>query len=158
MIEHKPLYQAMINAVSQTLENMVFMEAMEHFNCSYEIPADEVVCNSILINDPIQGEIKLAMSKSLLRKLTCNLFSMGEDEIEPSQMDDILNELLNTIVGLFMTNLLSDNQEYKIGLPESANKFLPEIDAGTIVWKLMTSEEDAIQIFATGTSLTELNE
>ena len=146
----------MISAVSQTLENMAFMEAMEHFNPKYEIPTDEVVCNSILINDPIQGEIKLAMSKSLLLKLTCNLFSLGEDEIDPSQMDDILNELLNTIVGLFMTNLLSDNQEYKIGLPEAEITGLPEIDASTIVWKLMTSEEDAIQIFATGASLVEL--
>ena len=158
MIEHKPLYQAMITAVSKTLENMVFMEAMEHFDSAYELPADDVVCNSILINDPIQGEIKFAMTKTLLRKLTGNIFSLDDDEIEPEQMDDILNELLNTIVGLFMTNLLADNQEYKIGLPESHNEKVPEVDASTIVWKLMTSEEDAIQIFATGASLVALKD
>lgn len=158
MIEHKPLYQSMINAVSKTLENMAFMEVMEHSNRNYEIPADELACNSILINDPIQGEITLAMSKSLLLKLTCDLFSIEEGEVEPAQMDDILNELLNTIVGLFMTNLLADNQEYKIGLPELGGTDLPEINANTIIWKLMTGEEEAIQVFAAGASLTDLKE
>ncbi len=158
MIEHNPLYQAMISAVSQTLENMVFMEAMEHFDPSYQIPADEVAHNSILINDPIQGEIVLSMTKNLLRKITGHIFTLDDDKIEKAQMDDILNELLNTIAGLFMTKLLADNQEYRIGLPEFTNENLPEVDANTIVWKLMTSEEDAIQIFATGASLVALKD
>lgn len=158
MIVHKPLYQSMINAVSQTLENMAFMEVMEHVDRTYEIPAEELVWNSLLINDPVQGEIRLAMSKDLLGKLAGNIFAIADDEITQSQMDDILNELLNTIVGLFLTNLLSDDQEYKMGLPELGEEGLPEVDANTITWKLMTDEEDALQIFAIGTSLIALNE
>ena len=158
MIEHKPLYQAMINAVSQTLENMVFMEVMEHFDRSYEIPAEELVWTSLLINDPVQGEIRLAMSNDLLKKLTGNVFGIDPEDITQPQMDDILNELLNTIVGLFLTNLLADNQEYKMGLPELGEEPLPEIDADTIVWKLMTSDEDPLQIYATGASIVALND
>jgi hypothetical protein len=158
MIEHSPLYQSMINAVSQTLENMAFMEVMEHFDRSYEIPAGELVWNSLLINDPIQGEVRLAMSKTFLKTLTGNIFGMDDEEITQQQMDDILNELLNTIVGLFLSNLLADDQEYEMGLPEPGDEKLPEIDTNTIVWKLMTGEEDALQIFAAGASLVALKD
>jgi hypothetical protein len=158
MIEHSPLYQSMINAVSQTLENMAFMEVMEHFDRSYEIPAEELVWNSLLINDPVQGEVRLAMSKTFLKTLTGNIFGLDDEEITQQQMDDILNELLNTIVGLFLTNLLADDQEYEMGLPEQGEEELPEIDANTIVWKLMTGEEDALQIFAAGASLVALKD
>ena len=158
MIKHNPLYQSMINAVSQTLENMVFMEVMEHFDRSYEIPAEDLVWNSLLINDPVQGEIRLAMAKTFLEKLTENIFSIDHNEITQPQLDDILNELLNTIVGLFLTNLLEDDQEYKMGLPELGEEELPEHDANTIIWKLMTDGEDALQIFATGASLVALKD
>jgi len=158
MIKHNPLYQAMITAASQTLENMVFMEVMEHFDRSYEIPTEDLAWNSLLVNDPIQGEIRLAMSKTLMKKLTGNIFGIDDDEITQPQMDDILNELLNTIVGLFLTNLLEGDQEYKMGLPELGEGELPEIDANTIVWKLMTDGEDALQIFAAGASLVALKD
>ena len=158
MIKHKPLYQAMITAISQTLENMVFMEVMEHFDRSYEIPADDLAWNSLLINDPVQGEIRLAMPKTFLKQLTGNIFSIDDDEITQAQTDDILNELLNTIVGLFLTNLLEDDQEYKMGLPELGEEELPEVDANTIVWKLMTDGEDALLVYAAGASLVALKD
>jgi len=158
MIEHKPLYQAMITATSQTLENMIFSEAMEHFDRSYKIPANELIWTSILINNPVQGEIILAMSKPSLKNMTANIFSLDLDAVEDAQTNDIINELLNTIVGLFMTNLVTDNQTYQIGLPEVSEDELPEIDANTICWKLMTGDEEAIQIFANGESLVALND
>ena len=158
MIEHNPLYQSMINAVSQTLENMAFIEVMEHFDRSYEIPAEEVVWNSLLINDPVQGEIRLAMSKQSLRALTSHIFGIDDGEITQSHTLDILNELLNTIVGVFLTNFFADNQEYDMGLPEPGEGDLPEVDANTIVWKLMTGDEDSIQIHACGASLVVLKD
>ena len=158
MIEHKPLYQAMIHAVSQTLENMAFMEAMEHTDRNYQIPLEELVWASLLVHDPVQGELRLAMPQNLLRKLTVGVFSMDEEEITETQMQDILNELLNTIAGLFMTNLLADDQPYKLGLPQLGEGELPPVDADTIVWKLMTSDEDPLQLYAAGAPLVALKD
>ncbi|MDX2495277.1 MAG: chemotaxis protein CheX [Desulfuromusa sp.] len=158
MIKHNPLYQAMITAVSHTLENMIFMEVREHFDRSYEIPAEDLGWNRLLVNNPVQAEIRLAMSKTLMKKLTGNIFGIDDDEITQAQLDDTLNELLNTIVGLFLTNLFEGDQEYKMGLPELGEGELPEIDANTIVWKLMTDGEDALQIFASGASLIALKD
>ncbi len=156
MIEHKPFYQSMKEAVSKTLENMAFMEAAEHFDQDYEIPVDNLVWVSMLIHDPVQGELRLAMSQSLLKNLTGSIFSLDDDEITQDQMDDIMQELLNTIGGLFMTNLLLDNQTYQLGLPEHGEGEMPELEPNSVVWKLMTADEDPLQLFAIGAPLVAL--
>lgn len=158
MIKHKPLYQAMQQAVSQTLENMAFMEVLEHYDPSCTIPAAELAWASLLIADPVQGEIRLAMSKTLLTKLTAAIFALDPEEISQAQMDDILHELLNTIGGLFMTKLLEDDQTYALGLPEAGEGALPELEENAVSWKLMTADEDPLQLFAVGSSLVALND
>jgi hypothetical protein len=158
MLKHKPLYQAMQKAASQTLENMAFMEVLEHYDPNYEIPAAELAWASLLISDPVQGEIRLAMTKTFQKKLTMAFFCLDPEEITQAQMDDILHELLNTIAGLFMTNLLADDQTYALGLPEAGEGALPELEEDAIIWKLMTDDEDPLQLFALGTSLVALNE
>ncbi len=156
-MEHTPLYQAMLAAVCQTLENMAFTEAMEHYNPEYNIPAADLVWSSILIQDPAQGEIRLAMPVEVLKKLTGAIFGLPEEEITPSQMDDILHELLNTIAGLFMTELLEADQTFKLGLPEHGEGPVPEAEENAVVWKLMTADEDPLQIVASGAPLVALN-
>lgn len=158
MIEHNPLYQAMLDAISQTLENMAFTEAREHYDQSYEIPAEELAWAYLMILDPVQGEIRLALSRAALIELTTAIFALEEEEISQAQKDDILQEILNTVAGLFMTYLLPDNQAFKIGLPEPGEGPLPEVDADTISWKLMTGEESPLQIQISGNSLVALKD
>jgi hypothetical protein len=57
-----------------------------------------------------------------------------------------------------MTNLLNADQEYQLGLPELGEGELPEVDSDTIVWKLMTSDEDALQIFVNGAAFVAFKE
>jgi CheY-specific phosphatase CheX len=158
MLEHKPLYQAMKKAVSTTLENMVFLEALEHYDQEYEIPVEDLAWSTLLIQDPVQGEIRLAMTKDFLKRLTASVFALDEDEITQAQMDDALHELVNTIAGLFMTNLMADSQTFQLGLPEHGEGELPELEPGSVVWRLMTVDEDPLQVFATGVSLLALND
>lgn len=157
MNENKPLYQAMLQAVGQTLENMAFTEALEHYDPNLQIPPEELTWTSILIHDPVQGEVRLAMGKTLLLNLTAGIFALDEDKVSQSQQDDILHELLNTIAGLFMTNLLADDQTFQLGLPEYGEGPLPELEPNAVVWKLMTPDEAPIQLYAVGASLVALN-
>ncbi|OEU70685.1 MAG: hypothetical protein BA864_00435 [Desulfuromonadales bacterium C00003093] len=158
MIEHKPLFEAMKQAVSQTLENMAFVETMEHYDQSYELPAEDLVWTSMLIMDPVQGELHLAMSKALLVKLTAAIFALDVDEVTEDQLHDSLDELLNTIGGLFMSNLLTDNQTYRLGLPEFGKGELPAREPNSVIWKLMTTDEDPLQVIATGAPLVALKD
>lgn len=157
MTQYHQFYPAMIEAVQQTLENMVFMEVIEERGTPTEIPAADLTWSSMLINDPVQGEIRLAMPAGLLKKISGNVFGIDEEEVTTSQAYDILNELLNTIGGLFMTKLLPD-QEYKIGLPTLEAGKLPEVDEHTTVWHLINSDEEPIKIYAGGESLVALHQ
>jgi len=157
MTENKTLAEAMKNAVSQTFENMAFIEVAEHYDQDYEIPANDLVWAYLMILDPLQGELRLALPKSALRELTGAVFSLEDTDISQTQMDDILHEILNTVAGLFMSNLLPDSQQYKIGLPEQGSGELPKNDEDTICWKMITSDENALQIYLCGASFIELN-
>ena len=153
MNEQTPLYKTMKEAVSQTLENMAFIEATEHYDQDYEIPGDDLTWAYLVVQDPVPGEIRLALSQSMLKNLTSSVFSLETEEITEAQMKDILHELLNTIAGLFMTKLLADNQAYKIGLPEQGEGEMATAEPDTLIWKLMTSEEDPLQVQIAGSML-----
>jgi len=156
MTQYNSFYPAMIEAVQQTLENMVFMQVIEERGTPTDIPAAELTWSSMRINDPVQGEIRLAMPAVLLKKISGNVFGIDEEEVTTSQAYDILNELLNTIGGLFMTKLLP-NQEYKIGLPSLESGKLPEADEHTVVWHLINSDEEPLKIYAGGESLLTMH-
>ena len=127
-----PLYQAMFSAVSQTLENMAFVEVTEQPEDTPKNLGGAVNWVSMLI----QGEIRLAMSASLLRELTANMFGLETDEVGQSQQQDIIAEILNTLTGLFMTALLPDDQTYQLGLPEHGAGEFPPVDEDSIAWNL----------------------
>jgi hypothetical protein len=155
MTQSHPFYPAMIEAVQQTLENMVFMELIEERGTPTNIPVAELTWSSMLINDPVQGEIRLVMPATLLKKISGNVFGIDEEEVTTSQAYDILNELLNTIGGLFMTKLFP-NQEYRIGLPSLEAGKLPGVDEHTVVWHLINGDEEPLKIYAVGESLVAL--
>ena len=157
MMQHNPFYPAMIDAVQQTLENMVFMEVIEERGTPSDIAAEDLAWSSLQVKEPIQGEIRLAVPTELLKKITGNVFGIDEEEVTTSQAYDILNELLNTIAGLFMTSLLPKEQEYKIGLPNLEAEELPPADENTVVWHLINSDEDPLKIYAVGESLVALH-
>lgn len=158
MIEHNPLKQAMKNAVSQTFENMAFMEVIEHYDQEFTLPQDDLAWASLVIKDPVQGEIRMALPASALAQLTATIFALEPSEVDENKSRDILHELLNTIAGLFMTKLLPENQTFDIGLPESGQGELPQADQDTLTWRLLTGDEMPLQIFLTGAPLVALND
>lgn len=150
------LYQAMLDAMCTTLENMAFVEVTEQSDeLGTQVPEDAVWV-SILIHDPLQGEVRLAMSETLLTDMTANMFGLEPDEVMGEQKQDIIAEILNTLAGLFMTNLLPDDQTYQLGLPEHGDGPLPEVEEGSVIWHLQV-EEQPLLLVASGASLTSGN-
>lgn len=156
MNKHNSFYSAMIAAAQRTLEHMVFMDIIEERGTPGNIPAEHLARCSLLISEPVQGEIHLAVPSELLQKITGNVFGIDDEEVTTSQAYDILKELLNTIAGLFMTSLLPRDQEYKIGLPNIAAGDLPEADEDMVAWHLINSDDDPLKIYAFGESLVAL--
>jgi CheY-specific phosphatase CheX len=151
------LYQAMFNAVSQTFENMAFVEVIEQPENNRKKINGPVPWVSMLIHDPFQGEIRLAITTSLLRELTANMFGLEADEITQSQQEDIIAEILNTLTGLFMTALLPDDQTYQLGLPEHGTGDFPPVDEDSIAWNLEIDGQPLV-IIGSGAGLLKANQ
>ena len=153
----RSLDQAMLQAASQILAKTAFTEVMEHYDPNCIIPAAELSWASLRISAPVQGEIRLALTKSLLKNLTASIYVSTPEKISPEQMNDVLQELLNTISGAFMANLLADHQQFQLGLPETGQGQLPETGKNAVAWTLMTVDEEPLQLIAVGDALLKLN-
>ena len=129
-------YEAMLDAVRMTFENMAFLEVTEQSQEALLEMSPESDWVSILVHDPIQVEIRLVMTREMLSGMTADMFSIEIEEVTKFQRLDIFAELLNTLAGLFMTNLLPDDQTYQLGLPVLGVGMVPEIEEDSMVWRL----------------------
>lgn len=156
MLKDNRLYKSMFEAVCQTFENMAFVEVTEQSEeIETQMPQD-VRWVSLLINNPIQAELRLAMTKTMLDNLTEDMFGIEKAEITTSQQKDIIAEILNTLAGLFMTKLLPPDQTYQLGLPEHGEGLFPEAEETSVIWNLQIEEAPLILI-ASGVKLSDFN-
>jgi CheY-specific phosphatase CheX len=108
---------AMHHAVVDTLENMVFMEVAQS-TASPAATEPKGMTVSLLIHDPLQGELRLRMPKELVALITASVYSLEVHELTDQMLSDNLAELINIIAGRFMGELLTDGRPFRLGLPE----------------------------------------
>jgi hypothetical protein len=107
---------AVQRAVTDTLENLAFMEA---FPVPEDIsPGQALMTAALLFHEPQQGEIRIAMPPALLEKISQTVFGLPAEGTAVPEPKDLLAELLNTIAGRFLIELLPADQPFRIGLPE----------------------------------------
>ncbi|MCF6178732.1 MAG: chemotaxis protein CheX [Geopsychrobacter sp.] len=149
-------YKAMLDATRQTFENMAFVEVTEQSEeLAFESPT-HATWVSILIHDPLQGEVRIALPSALLTNMTADMFGIEIEEVSESQHQDIIAEMLNTLAGLFMTNLIPEDQTYQLGLPEHGEGPVPENEENAIVWNLQI-EGEPLLIVANGNGFSAYN-
>jgi hypothetical protein len=103
-------------AVTDTLENLAFMEA---FPVPEDIsPGQALMTAALLFHEPQQGEIRIAMPPTLLKKISQTVFGLPAEGTAVPEPKDLLAELLNTIAGRFLIELLPADLPFRIGLPE----------------------------------------
>jgi len=110
--------QAVFDAVSETLENMTFLEVTQGKKEQWDPQNSSVICVSLLINNPFPGEFKLRLPLELAQQMAEILYGMPAEETSETMLRDITAEVLNTVAGRIMTEILPGNQTYQLGLPE----------------------------------------
>jgi hypothetical protein len=140
------IYKVMFEAVCETFENMAFVVVEKQSDeIVIEIPT-EGAWVSILINNPLQAELRLALPQEVLTTMTSDMFSIDVADVEESQRQDVLAEILNTLAGVFMTKLLPDDQTYQLGLPEHGEGPLPVNEEESLVWNLQIENSPLVLV------------
>jgi len=144
--------RAMHKAVAETIENMAFLEALP----SQEPPPveeGEMLRASLLMHDPVQGEFLLLMPRNLLLGIAEALFGLPVEELTEQLADDALLELLNTVAGQFLNEVIP-GQVYRLGLPEIEPSSDEPLGNSEIVWHFLIDDE-GFSVAVSGTSLLE---
>ena len=107
--------QQMFEVVSEVLENTAFTEVHE---AQKETPhGGDLRGVSLLIHEPVQGELLLFMEEKLLTKLSTLVYGLEESAVAPEIEKDLLAELLNTIAGRFLAAILPPEEGFLLGVP-----------------------------------------
>jgi len=147
------LQAGMFNSVAETLENMAFME-VEHAAASPS-SAEEGVGVSLLIHDPVQWELTLSMPKQMIFDIASAVYAMPEEELSEELLQDILAEILNTVAGRFLSEILLPSETFTLGLPEPCPHGCPADEPPLLVWNF-AADGLPFGLHATGSSLEGL--
>jgi CheY-specific phosphatase CheX len=109
---------ALFQAVSSTLENMAFEQAdrPQADSPPYKSENDNIWARLPILK-PTTGEISLQISLEYAQKLAQSLFEGSDNITNDELVKDTLAEVLNTIAGRFMTQLIPAKDEFELGLP-----------------------------------------
>jgi hypothetical protein len=143
----------MASAVSTTIENMAFAEAV--MSETDFIPAENSPCVMLVITEPFAGSLTMPVSKEFLAYIAEALFSVPAEEIEEVKMKDLLSELLNTIAGSFMIHTLPEDTSFKLGIPEHVPATGLSSSLSAVNWNF-TVEGSSFAIIASGELIDHL--
>lgn len=115
------LEKAMSKAVIDTLENLAFMEVASAKEATREKPNQPIIA-ALLCYEPLQGEIRAIFPQELMSEVAATVFSLEVEDYSEATIQDVCAEILNTIAGRFLSELLPEHQVFRIGLPEIAGQ------------------------------------
>lgn len=113
------LVSALTGAVTETIENMAFAEAvLQGRTNTLPVPGkgDRTVWLRVL--SPVKGILFMTLSGELLKTLMENIYGMYGDGDPGETGRDTMAEILNTMAGRFMSLLTGPDRNFEIGLPE----------------------------------------
>ncbi len=107
-------------AVTESIENMVFMVIDTDLNGVSEDVGHDAVMAMLKVLDPRPGLLFLAMPRSTAIEISKNLYSISDSEPTEAVIQDVTCELLNTISGRVMKRFLPAECTFHLGLPKIA--------------------------------------
>lgn len=109
---------ALTRAVSETMENMAFEQVdIPESDIPVQAGDEKYFWASLPIIKPLSGRIDIQLSVDYARLLAKSLFEGSDNEPTDDLVKDAVAEVLNTIAGRFMTQLVPSKDEFELGLP-----------------------------------------
>ena len=120
------------NAFSKTMEKMAYEEV--EFTDSDRLSADEdeYMWASLSVVEPFSSDISIALPFEFAEELTGAIYGEDMDELSPQDVNDSIAEILNTVAGGFLSEIIPADQEFTLGLPNTGMGTRPETEPGDI--------------------------
>ena len=138
------LSNAIHQAVSESMENMVFMP----------VEPMTLIWGQVRVLKPYEGGITVAFPERLVEQFTGELHDGESDNGAAREMGlDIVAEMANTIAGRLMNLLVPEDMEYEIGLPKtgsgdiefpSSGCHIEHFDIGGTMYAVIVEGEDLL--------------
>lgn len=112
------LEETLISAVSETIENMAFVEAV-HCSSEHCLPQAEGAERRAVLKvfKPVNGLLYMVMPGQLLETVTENIYGEEPGGGPADTAGDTMSEILNTIAGRLMNHVTDPDQQFELGLP-----------------------------------------
>ena len=136
------LYQA----ISETYENMAFMEVLETDDHSNVGECNNFRRVEISFNGNVTGIIIAQVPVDLISQMVEALNDISLEDQNDSVVNDMLCEISNTFVGRFLTDTVADNQSYAMGLPRILDNKELENNNNSWTYHYIVEEEFPIAI------------
>jgi hypothetical protein len=119
---------AIKEAVTECIENMAFMSVDTEIDDPLQVTeGEQEVIALIEVLEPKAGELRLTMPRKTAAELAKALFSITDQELSDTLINDLACELLNTISGRVMKRVLPAECLYHLGLPSMAGQPVVEM-------------------------------
>jgi len=105
-------------SISEVFEKMfyIFLEPSDGENCGYDMEA------VIGFEGPVRGEIRMLISRNIVKKMVLNMLNLKEDEVTPHNIEDCSKEAVNMVAGNLFGKL--DNSEmFDLSIPTFNTKY-----------------------------------
>ena len=115
------------SAIAKTMEEMTFEEV--EIDEVPKIPSaiqNDSLWAALPIKRPLAGKLVLDTSQIYARKLAEGIFGGPGKEFSDDIVRDVLAEILNTVAGSFINELVPKDQEFELGLPTTGLGKIPE--------------------------------
>ncbi len=109
------LEEALRSAVSLTFADMCFLDVQPALG--EEHPGDGQLLH-IAFSAPIRGGMILLLPLDLKRQIVENIHASAWEELNATQIDDCLLELLNVLAGNFLQMLFGESRKVNLSFPE----------------------------------------
>lgn len=126
------LQETMVRAVIETLENTAFMEVSQIEQPASAPEKSNMLKVGISVHQPFPGALRLVMPSELVVTIAETLYNPGDQQEIDILLFDVLAELLNTIAGRVLAEVVSHEYTFRLGIPETGIESFAENDMPSV--------------------------
>ncbi len=141
-------------AAAKTIESMAFAEVYPAEKAIDYSNSDSITVH-LEVLEPYNGSLGMRCSSSFITSIAENLFALPAQEITSKQLTDLLNEIINTIAGSFLSAALPSDVSFKLSLPMPGLDENQHDDLNMCVWDF-NGEEGDFTLYGAGELIEKL--